>query len=304
MTVMETGTTSLVDVLVSIGVEVINVGEREISGRCPVHIARTGKADGSPSWSMNAATGAWICFSCGARGSLMGLVQDLTGSDQPAYDYYATIATMGLERLTAPQVTYKQEADIVQYSKFSDIPQEELDKRSLTAEACRLHSVRWDTKNECWVLPLFTRDRNLLGWQSKKSGWVRNFPIGVKKSETLFGIERFKGTTAILLESPLDVVRLTSMGADVQGLASFGAAISDQQTMMLAQYADRVIIAMDNDEAGIASSKKLFDKLPRFRKGTLWLNYDGTSVKDIGDMTNEQITHAISTASAIPKWFK
>ena len=304
MTVMETGTTSLVDVLVSIGVEVINVGEREISGRCPVHIARTGKADGSPSWSMNAATGAWICFSCGARGSLMGLVQDLTGSDQPAYDYYATIATMGLERLTAPQVTYKQEADIVQYAKFEDIPQEELDKRSLTAEACRLHSVRWDTQNECWVLPLFTRDRNLLGWQSKKSGWVRNFPIGVKKSETLFGIERFKSTTAVLLESPLDVVRLTSMGSDVQGLASFGAAISDHQTRMLAQYADRVIIAMDNDEAGIASSKKLFDALPRFRKGTLWLNYDGTSVKDIGDMTNEQITHAISTASAIPKWFK
>ena len=45
MTVAATGTTSLVDVLVSIGVEVTNVGEREIGGRCPVHIARTGKAE-------------------------------------------------------------------------------------------------------------------------------------------------------------------------------------------------------------------------------------------------------------------
>lgn len=304
MTVAVTGTTSLVDVLLSVGVEVTNVGEREIGGRCPVHIARTGKADGSPSWSMNASTGAWICFSCGARGSLMGLVQDLTGSDQPAYDYYATVATIGLERLTMPQVTYKQEADVVQYSKFDDIPEEELHKRHLTAEACKVHAVRWDTKNDCWVLPLFTRDRNLLGWQSKKSGWVRNFPVGVKKSETLFGIERFKGGTAILLESPLDVVRLTSVGSEVQGLASFGAAISDTQINMLEQYADRLIVAMDNDEAGIKASQKLFSSLPRFRKGVLWLNYDGTDVKDIGDMTNEQIAHAISTASAIPKWFK
>jgi len=304
MKVMETGTTSLVDVLTSIGIEITNVGEREIGGRCPVHIARTGKADGSPSWSMNAATGAWICFSCGARGSLMGLVQDLTGSDQPAYDYYAAIANMGLERLTMPTVVHRQEADIVQYSKFADIPQEALQKKNLTEDACRMHSVRWDTKNECWVLPLFTRERELLGWQSKKSGWVRNYPVGVKKSETLFGIERFKGGTAILLESPLDVVRLTSIHSEVQGLASFGAAISVAQINLLEQYADRLIVAMDNDEAGVLAAKKLFDSLPRFRKGVLWLNYDGTDAKDIGDMADEQIVEAISSASAIPKWFK
>lgn len=303
MTVAVTGTTSLVDVLLSIGVEVTNVGEREIGGRCPVHLAVTGKVDGSPSWSMNATTGAWICFSCGARGSLMGLVQTLTGSDQPAYDYYATVATMGLERLTMPQVSYKQEPDVVEYSKFVDVPEEELQKRQLTADACKVHAVRWDPKNECWVIPLFNRDRNLLGWQSKKPGWVRNFPVGVKKSETLFGIERFKGGTAVLLESPLDVVRLTSINSQIQGLASFGAAVSDAQIRLLEQYADKLIVAMDNDEAGITSSKKLFSNLPRFRKGTLWLNYDGMDVKDLGEMTDEQIICAVTNASAIPKWF-
>ena len=53
-----------------------------------------------------------------------------------------------------------------------------------------------------------------------------------------------------------------------------------------------------------AAAKKLFDTLPRFRKGILWLNYDGTDAKDIGDMADEQIVNAISSASAIPKWFK
>lgn len=304
MTAVVTGTTNLADVLRNIGVEITNIGEREIGGRCPVHAARTGKEDKSPSWSMNASTGAWICFSCGARGSLMGLVQELTGSDDAAYDYYATVAMVGLERLTTPQVTYRQEADIVQYAKYSDVPQSELDKRNLSAEACRMHGIKWDTTNECWIIPLLNRDRNLLGWQAKKTGWVRNYPVGVKKSTTLFGIERFRGGTAILVESPLDVVRLTTIGVDIQGLASFGTAVSETQINMLSQYADRVIVAMDNDDAGITASKKLFESLPRFRRGTLWLNYDDTNVKDIGEMTNDEIAKAIDTASAIPKWFK
>lgn len=301
---MVTGTTNLADVLRNIGVEVTNVGEREIGGRCPVHVARTGKSDGSPSWSMNASTGAWICFSCGARGSLMGLVQELTGSNDVAYDYYATVATVGLEQLTMPKVSYKQEADFVQYAKYEDVPEEQLSKKSLTAEACRMHGIKWDSKNECWIIPLLNRDRNLLGWQAKKTGWVRNFPIGVKKSTTLFGIERFRGGTALLLESPLDVVRLTSISASVQGLASFGTSVSEAQISLLSQYADRLIVAMDNDDAGVTAAKKLFEVLPRFRRGTLWLNYDGTTAKDIGDMTNEQISTAIENSSAIPAWFK
>jgi 5S rRNA maturation endonuclease (ribonuclease M5) len=302
MTVVETGTTNIVDVLTSIGVEITRVGEREINGRCPVHVSRTGKADKSPSWSMNATTGAWLCFSCGARGSLMGLVHDLTGSDQLAYDFYATIATVGLERLTNPVVAPKISVDWVAYGKFAEVPDEELEKRSITRHAATIHGIKWDTKNDCWVIPVVDKDRNLIGWQSKKKDWVRNYPVGIKKSVTLFGLERFKGGTAILLESPLDVVRLTSAQEPIQGLASFGSAISTTQISLLEEHVDRLIVAMDNDEAGLASAKKLFESLPRFRGGTLWLNYRETNAKDIGDMTNDEIHTAIETSTALPGW--
>lgn len=302
MTAVEIGTTSIVDVLRTIGVEVTRVGEREINGRCPVHVSRTGRHDKSPSWSMNAATGAWICFSCNARGSLMGLVQELTGSDKLAYDFYSTLVTTGLEQLANPVVIPKVSVDWVTYSKFEDVPEEQILSRNLTSQACRSHGIKWDSKNECWVIPLVDKDRNLMGWQSKKPGWVRNFPMGVKKSTTLFGIERFRGGVALVVESPLDVVRLSSIPASYQGLATFGTAVSTAQLALLEQVCSGVIVAMDNDEAGIIASKKLFESLPRFKNGTLWLNYKDTNAKDIGDMTNDEIQKAISTSSALPGW--
>ena len=74
-----TGITDIADVLTRLGVTVKRIGEREISGCCPVHAARTGKEDRSPSWSINANTGLWICYSCGAKGTLSTLVSELTG---------------------------------------------------------------------------------------------------------------------------------------------------------------------------------------------------------------------------------
>lgn len=300
---METGITDIAEILSSIGVEVTRVGEREITGRCPVHEKITGHADRSPSWSMNAATGAWLCFSCGAKGSLMGLVQELTGSTNIAYDFYATIATVSLSNLDMPTVVPKIAVDWVSYSKFQEIPDEELQKRKITRASADAFGLRWDSTESCWILPLVSPSGELLGWQSKKTGWVRNYPVGVKKSLTLFGINKFRGGRAILVESPLDVVRLHSIGAPYQGLATFGTAVSVKQISILEERADSVIVAMDNDEAGIVASKKLKESLPRFRQGIYWLNYTGTTAKDIGDMDDGEIFTAINTASAIPGYF-
>lgn len=302
MMTAETGTTSLVDVLVSIGVDITKAGEREIQGRCPVHESRTGRADKSPSWSMNASTGAWICFSCGARGSLIGLVKELTGSDDPALEYYSIIANNELAKAHMPKVAHRVAADWVSYERFPSVPSECLELRNISEESARLHGIKWSPEDECWIIPIVTQDRELLGWQSKRPGWIRNFPVGVKKSETLFGIERFRGGTAILVESPLDVVRLTSMNCGYQGLATFGTAVSNAQINILSHTVERLIVAMDNDDAGVKSAKKLFQSLPRFRKGTLWVNYKGTTAKDIGEMTDDEIKTLIDTASVIPGW--
>lgn len=303
MTIMATGTTDLQNVLVDLGVEVTRAGEREISGRCPVHLSRTGKEDRSPSWSMNAETGLWICYSCGARGSLVSLISELTGDEASLIDVHSFLINSSLSRITRTEVAEEEpEVDWLSYSRFSNVPDAYLYNRNLDLNMVRKHGVRWDIKNKSWVIPIISPAGDLMGWQSKKVDWVRNYPIGVKKSHTLFGIEQFRNGTAVLVESPLDVVRMAPVLETAQGLGTFGAYVSDEQIRLLGSVANQVIVAMDNDEAGIKASKMLFRNLPRFDKGVLWLNYKNTNAKDIGDMTDEEIMHAVSTATAIPGW--
>jgi hypothetical protein len=59
---------------------------------------------------------------------------------------------------------------------------------------------------------------------------------------------------------------------------------------------------MDNDEAGIASAKKIFKDMPLLKGGVYWLHYGHTKAKDLGDMTDDEIELAVVNASVIPWW--
>ena len=303
MVMKTTGTTDIQHVLVDLGVEVTRAGEREISGRCPVHLSRTGHIDRSPSWSMNAETGLWICYSCGARGTLVGLISELTGDETSLIDVHSFLINSSLNRINREDIPEPEpEIDWISYSRFDAVPAPYVYNRNLDASVARSYGIRWDTANKAWVIPIVSPLGQLMGWQSKKPDWVRNYPIGIKKSHTLFGIEKFLNKPAVLVESPLDVVRLASITSGVQGLATFGSYVSTEQLSLLNSVASKVIVAMDNDEAGLKASKMLFKTMPRFDDGVLWLNYKNTKAKDIGDMTDEEIYDALSTSTAIPGW--
>jgi DNA primase len=299
---METGTTSIVTVLKNLGVDIKRVGDKEISGCCPVHLKTTGRVDNSPSWSMNAETGAWICYSCGARGSLYGLLSELSGDLSSIWDIKLKLVETGLSQLSQEREVREDKIDWISYNKFSEVPAHLLSSRNIDSTTARKFGIKWNTEKKAWVIPIVSPDGELKGWQEKKTDWVRNYPIGVKKSESLFGIERFSGGTAVLLESPLDVVRLATVTTAVQGLATFGAHVSKTQLRILSSVATGLIVAMDNDPAGIESASRIWESSMRFRNGVLWLNYSHTNAKDIGDMTDEEINVAIDSATVLPSW--
>lgn len=303
MATMTTGITDLSSVLTELGVDVRRVGEREISGCCPVHLKTTGHIDRSPSWSMNATTGAWICYSCGARGSLYSLISDLTGDYKSIWEVHSFLIQSGLDRLNTVEKEEPQpDIDWISYNKFSDVPAHLLDSKNLDPTIARQYGVKWNPTNKSWVIPIVSSESQLVGWQEKKKDWVRNYPVGVKKSESLFGIERFKSKVAVLVESPLDVVRLAGVTDEVSGLATFGAYISKNQINLVSEVADSLIVAMDNDQAGIESSQRLWKTLPRFKDGVKWLKYAHTNAKDLGDMTDFEIQIAIKEAQVLPWW--
>jgi len=288
--------------LESVGVEIKRVGEREITGKCPVHIRTVGRHDNSPSWSMNANTGLWICFSCGARGSLSSLLYELTGGVN-SIDMQKMLVESSFEALKAPKITQEETyVDRDAFFGFVRVPETLCESRNLDPELTHKHGVRWNKDHRAWAIPIMSPTGRLEGWQEKKHGSVLNYPNGVKKSKTLFGIERFRSTTAVLVESPLDVVRFASLGLDAQALGTFGAYVSDEQLRLTLYVADRIVVAMDNDDAGIASSKKIYKTIGTPRAGLLWWNYSGSNCKDIGDMEDEEIKVGLDTATVLPPW--
>jgi hypothetical protein len=294
--------TDLTLVLETAGVELSRISEREITGKCPVHLRVVGKEDRSPSWSMNASSGLWICFSCGARGTLSSLLYELCGDTAASAQQF--LINAGAERLYAPK---KQEAEQPQlrtdaFFGFDRVSDKRCATKELDPDLVYRYGVRWNPTNRSWAIPIISPMGQLMGWQEKKTDWVRNFPVGVEKAKTLFGVERFQNRTAILVESPLDVVRFAMVFSKPQAVASFGAQVSKEQMNLLTHMADTVIIAMDNDVAGIESSKKLYKFMGRPRKGLKWWNYQGTSAKDIGDMTDDEIEIGLTTATVVPPW--
>lgn len=295
--------TDIAYVLDTAGVEITKVGDREIMGRCPVHARTVGREDRSPSWSINASTGLWICFSCGARGTLSSLLRELSGDESISAQQF--LVNAGMQRLTAgesPSADVPVVVDRDAFFSFERVTNRRCAARNLDPDIVYRYGVRWNPTNKSWALPIISPLGQLQGWQEKKPDWVRNYPIGVKKSHTLFGIERVRSATVVLVESPLDVIRFAGVFTKPNAVASFGATVSDEQRRLLTHVANRVVIAMDNDEAGIKSSKVLYKLLDTPRRGIRWWNYSGTDAKDIGDMTDDEIERGLATATVVPPW--
>jgi DNA primase len=301
----ESRSLDLVDVLNEMGVEIKRISGAEITGRCPVHHKYKGRDSNRFSWSINSESGLWHCWTCGARGNLGHLVSEMSADPGMLWHIQRHLIVNGLSRIDQDYVAQRDPlVSWSDYAKFAPLPPQILELRSISEIEARRFGLRWDKENKALIIPIVSPIGELLGWQSKKSGWFRNYPEGVRKGSTLFGIERAIETTALIVESPLDVVRFHSViSSGVSAVASFGAAVSKDQLRILCDRFDRLIIAMDNDGTGILSAQNLSRSLPSFRKGVGFWVYDANSGKDIGEMTDDQIRNGLDNVTAIPPRF-
>lgn len=140
-----------------------------------------------------------------------------------------------------------------------------------------------------------------MGWQEKghQTRFFKN-TTGLKKSVTVFGYSQYKGGDMIVVESPLDVTRLASVGIP-GGVATFGCAISDIQ-FNLVRGADKLIFAMDNDKAGNESTLDLYNRAKEIGLSCWFFNYSQTDQKDIGGMSKSEIQWGLQNAIHILEW--
>lgn len=287
--------TELEVVLSDAGVEVTRVARDEVYAHCP----NPQHADRNASWSMNSETLVHFCFSCGYRGNLEALLLDLTGR---APDNVKDLIVLSKARRYLEKEAKKAEPSPEpepevfvsewQLATYIEVPYRECVGRMLVPELVDEYGVRWDPDHRYWIIPVRDFDGKLLGWQEKGKDHFKNVPTGMEKSKSLFGFERLRGRRAVLVESPLDVVRLATAGIDY-GVASYGAHVSKDQMLALIDRVETPILALDHDKAGRKSMLSIIEdwklatnlKIVRYRKD---------DPKDVGEMTDHHIRRLIN----------
>lgn len=294
---------SIESTILALGIEGTLRGS-EFVALCPAHEARTGSPDTNPSWSINVDTGLFLCFSCGYRGSLVTLISDIRGI--PADEAKSLIVKPELattmSRITAPYISIQPPKTLPEgrLSRYTDPPRWARTKRRISEAACHAFGVRWDFTNDSWILPIRRpSDSALLGWQVKSESEraFSNFPTGVPKSTTLFGYDIFTGGRMVVVESPLDAVRLWSDGFHA-AVATYGAIVSKAQVVLMTA-ADEVVFALDNpriDDAGRKANERLLVDTKGVLKNVTFFEYGDADAKDPGDMSAADIDAGLRRA--------
>uniref|UniRef100_A0AAU3ICT2 Toprim domain-containing protein n=1 Tax=Streptomyces sp. NBC_01393 TaxID=2903851 RepID=A0AAU3ICT2_9ACTN len=279
----------------------------EIHMPCPMHEARTGKKDAHPSFSVNFDEGYFNCFSCGYRGAFWLLVRDVLELDASEAKNWVR-RRGGAERVRKylekrkeqqrpSQVDTTKQINEASLALYVTPPLEACAERFFMPEDAEACGVLWDPARDMWIVPVRDPDTGMLwGWQEKNKRYFRNRPPGMAKAKTLFGLHTYEDDVAVLVESPLDVVRLWACGIR-GGLAAYGAGVSDVQMGLIRDHFDTVVIALDNDDAGAEACKRLLKEWTGRGLTLKFLDYSvAPPAKDPGDMNADQIKAAVRGA--------
>ena len=291
------------DLLDRLGIEIVSVHGDEIKAHCPAHLERKGREDTNPSWYINADTGVHNCFSCHFKGSVGSLVGYVQGVDSEMAKQWVNSGernlTKAFEKLTTPTPLQEQSIPMTEsmLSAFVTPPEFALKSRGITSVSADYYEILWNASNDSWILPMRDPYTNkLIGWQEKwfKERRFNNYHPKISKSSTLFGYMRYESSSMVVVESPLDVARLASIGV-LGGVAICGSAVSREQINLI-RSAEHIIFAMDNDQAGLSSSSTLLEYANLMGFECWFFNYNNTDMKDIGAMSKAEIMYGLENA--------
>jgi DNA primase len=288
-------------ILSELGMRIGRSSGKEVWALCP----NPDHDDTRPNnFSVNKETGQAFCFACRyGRPDIVSLTVDVLGVDSWTAlswlrDRGATL-TKRVNRVTATRKEIRQAKTKSGYSVrgefsiFEDPPDSALEKRNISRESADLYDLRWSRGG--FVVPVKTRSEGrLVGWQEKGRGYFKNYPTNIGMDQYLFGAHEFEGSRPIVVESPLDVVRLHSEGFGA--VALFGTALSHARIDTISRLIDKgLIVAMDNDGPGIQASKRIL-RVFASQVPTWVISYSHTGAKDVGDMTSSEILTALNQA--------
>ena len=146
----------------------------------------------------------------------------------------------------------------------------------------------YDTFRNRLMFPVIDVRGNVIGFSGRILGEgepkYMNSPetLVFNKSRNLFALnlaKKSKSGYIILSEGNIDVVSLHQAGFD-SAVASLGTSLTPEQARLISRYTDQVIIAYDNDGAGLKASQRAIGILEKLDVKVKVLRMDGAKDPD------------------------
>lgn len=314
------------DLLNELGLEKVREGFTDnISASCPFH------ADRRPSFGMHTGTTQWNCFSCGARGDAITLVQKVKNfSFDEAMIFLENL--FGIIREDVWKLTLPEYEDYFGRKEDSPVvlPEEELlrfipvgfkeiilDKRLQTnPRNIKKFEISYDKVLQRIVFPIRDPQKKLLGFIGRAISpeiKPRYYVYGdFSPGRTLFGLDKFDYSSPylMLVEGAFDAFVAHKFGF-TSTLATFSARATKYQLDYIRQLSrgyKAVIVAFDNDSAGNIGAWFTYQQLKKHCE-IYCVSYP-EGVKDIGEMNMVSIRRLVATRKSVfdlqikelPKW--
>lgn len=245
---------------------------------CPEH------GDSNPSASVNVVKKKWICYTCGAHGSLTGNALLV----EPDYELLKRELSERLERGSA---TYRESW----LARFDAGPVHPYWIERFDEGTARRFRLGYDAEQAAVTYPLRGATGQVLGVVRRSlergSGPKYLYPKGVDVSRLLFGYDGRARHAVVLVEGALDAVALSMVG--VHAFAIYGARLSAEQVRLI----DRldpwwVYTAFDADEAGWRAYRET-RKAFRHRR-VVRLSWPEVWGKDVAELSEKRRMYVVS----------
>jgi DNA primase len=156
--------------------------------------------------------------------------------------------------------------------------------RNILSDAMKHFKLGYSEKQDMVTVPVYSHTNICVGFVGRSvEGKSFKNSTGLPRNKVLFNLNNCKFKDIVIVESSFDAIRLWQL--NIPAVATLGANLGKNQIKLLNKYAVRVILAMDQDEAGMKLMQNLNNNLT---VPVLSMDFpDG--VKDIGDMKDDQI---------------
>lgn len=294
-----------------LGLNIVGETSHDFLCLCPFHGNRH-----TPSFSVSHQKGLYLCFnpSCGVSGTIIELVKNMSKRNE----FEALRFIMSAQKESVANFEDELSEVLEEKPDFDEFSQETLDKlhlqinersrsyfnnRGINDESINHFRLGYSGNQDMVIVPVHSPDGIPVGLVGRSiEGKSFKNSTRLPRSKTMFNIHRARreSSTAIVVESSFDAIRVHQSGYP-NVIATLGGSMSRINLENINRNFTRVIIMTDADQAGRELGITLANSLKN--KEILWAAYSNDTIyphdaKDVGDMTEEEITTCIENALA------